>query len=146
MDWERFVEAAKASSWVTYLGTIDSDGCPHVSVVAPGFSQGSVWFGTRRRSKKFRNLLANSAASFHWPVGNHDAPGEVIARGVATLFETAEDRKRLWEADVLGYDMSGAFGSPDNEDLAFVEVKVGVARLLRADFVAERWVRSDRLG
>ncbi|HSJ27688.1 MAG TPA: pyridoxamine 5'-phosphate oxidase family protein [Acidimicrobiia bacterium] len=146
LDWDTFVSAAAASSWVTYLGTVDSAGRPHVSVVAPGFTAGSVWFATRIGSKKYRNLRADPAAAFHWPVGNAAAPGEVIARGSALLYDSAEDRLRLWNSAVLPYDMSGSFGSPDNPDFGFVEVRVDEARLLGPDFVARRWLRSDRMG
>ena len=146
MKWEEFAAAASATSWVTYLGTVNRAGRPHVSVVAPGFTPGSVWFATRRSSQKFANLTANAAASFHWPVGNHDAPGEVIARGAAQLFASPVDRARIWDADVLPYDLSGFWGSPDNPDLVFVEVEVDHARLLGPDFVPQRWHRSDRVG
>jgi len=145
MEWDEFVGAAKASSWVTYLGTIDTVGLPHVAVVAPGFTPGSAWFATRRTSKKFRNLETNPAAAFHWPVSNPDAPGEVIARGSARIHGSSEDRVRLWNAGVLPYDMSGFFGSPENEDVVFVEVEIEVARLLGPDFVPRRWIRSDQM-
>lgn len=131
---------------MTYLGTTSADGSPHVSVVAPGFTEGSLWFATRQSSKKFRNLVDDPAAAFHWPVGNTEAPGELIANGIARLFISAEDRSRLWESGILPYDMAGFFGSPDNPDLAFVEVEIASARLLGPDFVARRWVRSDRMG
>lgn len=146
MKWEEFTAAAAATSWVTYLGTIDRSGRPHVSAVAPGFTPGSVWFATRRSSKKYDNLASNPEVSFHWPVGNHDAPGELIARGAAELFTSETDRTRLWNATVLPYDLSGFWGSPDNPDLAFVEVEVDHARLLGPDFVPQRWHRSDRMG
>jgi general stress protein 26 len=146
MEWATFVEAAVATSWVTYLATIDSDGRPHVSAVAPGFTDGSVWFATRPSSRKFRNLEGNAGAAFHWPVGNHSAPGELAARGTARLFTALEDRTRLWDGGILPYDLAGFWGSPDNDDLAFVEVEIDVARLLGPDFVARRWVRSDRMG
>lgn len=146
MDWEAFVRAATTTSWVTYLGTITADGSPHVSVVAPGYTEGSLWFATRQSSKKFRNLVSDPRASFHWPVGNTEAPGELIANGEARLFASAEDRSRLWSSGILPYDMSGFFGSPDNVDLAFVEVEIATARLLGPDFVARRWLRSDRMG
>lgn len=38
IQWEEFAAAAAAMSWVTYLGTSDRSGRPHVSVVAPGFT------------------------------------------------------------------------------------------------------------
>jgi general stress protein 26 len=138
------VEAAASSSWVTYLGTVDARGRPHVSVVAPGFTEGSIWFATRQSSKKFRNLSVDASAAFHWPVGNQQAPGELVARGTARTYTSASDRRRLWEAGVLSYDPAGFFGSPDNEDLAFVEVVVASARLLGPDFVAHRYTPTLR--
>jgi hypothetical protein len=42
LTWEEFTAAAVATSWVTYLGTIDRSGRPDLSVVAPGFTPGSV--------------------------------------------------------------------------------------------------------
>jgi general stress protein 26 len=146
LDWDTFVSAARASSWVTYLGTVDESGRPHVSVVAPGFTRGSIWFATRTGSKKYRNLVSDPSAAFHWPVGNPDAPGEVIARGSALLYDSAEDRIRLWASGVLPYDLSGFFGSPDDPGVGFAEVRVSEARLLGPDFVARRWLRSDRMG
>ena len=47
MDWETFVAGAQAVGWVTYVGTSDGDGSPHVAVVAPGFTEGTIWFATR---------------------------------------------------------------------------------------------------
>lgn len=146
MEWEQFTAAAAATSWVTYLGTIDRHGRPHVSVVAPGFTPGSVWFATRRSSQKFANLVTNAAVSFHWPVGNHDAPGEVIARGTAHALTAPADLLRVWDAGMLPYDLASFWGTPENPELAFVEVEVDHARLLGPDFVAQRWRRSDRVG
>ncbi len=143
VDWRSFVVAATATSWVTYLGTVDAGGRPHVSVVAPGFGDGSIWFATRQSSKKFRNLRVDPAAAFHWPIGNHAAPGELVARGTARIYTAPEDRRRLWDSGVLGYDPAGFFGSPDNDDLAFVEVVVEAARLLGPDFVAHRYRRHS---
>jgi hypothetical protein len=88
--------------------------------------------------------VSNHAVSFHWPVGNHDAPGELIAQG--KVFTSATDRSRVWDAGILPYDLSGFWGSPDNPDLVFVEVEADPARLLGPDFVPQRWRRSDRMG
>ena len=146
MNWEAFTAAAAATSWVTYLGTIDRSGRPHVSVVAPGFTPGSLWFATRRGSKKFENLTVHPSVSFHWPVGNHDGPGELIARGSARPITSEAELIRVWDAGILPYDLSGFWGSPENPDLAFVEVEIDRARLLGADFVPQRWRRSDGMG
>jgi general stress protein 26 len=129
MPWSGVVDAATASGWTTYVGTADAAGRPHVAVVAPGFTDGSVWFATRASSKKCRNLRENSAVAFHWPIDGSEAEGELAAWGTATIHDGDAERHRLWEAGVLPYDLSGFFGSPDNPDLVFVEVAVRRARL-----------------
>lgn len=137
MDWEAFVEAANAINWLTYLGTADRHGRPHVSVVAPGFSDGSVWFATRTESKKLRNIGENAEVGFHWPVGS-GGPGELAAWGTATIHPGAE-RQRIWDSGIFGYDLAQFFGSVDNPALAFVEVTIDRARLMGPDFTPDRY-------
>lgn len=137
MDWARFVEAATATSWLTYLGTADVAGRSHVSVVAPGFSDGSVWFATRTESKKFGNISENPQVGFHWPVGG-SGPGELAAWGVATI-QPKDEHHRIWDAGIFTYDLAQFFGSPDSPALAFVEVAIDRARLLGPDFSADRY-------
>lgn len=129
MSWDEVVNAATASGWATYVGTVDADGRPHVAVVAPGFTHGRVWFATRASSKKGRNLRHSDAVAFHWPVGNTDAPGELAAWGTATLHDDDAARRRMWDAGVLPYDLAAFFGDPGNPDLLFVEVALDRARL-----------------
>lgn len=138
MDWSGFVEAATTTNWVTYLGTADASGRPHVSAVATGFSQGSVWFATRPASKKLRNIRENPRVGFHWPVGGQ-GPGELAAWGTATI-HPREEHDRIWNAGIFTYDLSQFFGSPDNPDLAFVEVTIERARLLGPNFSADRYL------
>ncbi len=141
MDWDEFVRAAKEVSWITYVGTADSDGHPHVAAVAPGFTHGTVWFATRRESKKYRNLMVNPHAGFHWPVGTGSGPGELACWGVARLDDSDEGRSRLWSSGILPYDMTQFWKSPDNPSLVFVETAVTRARLLGPDFVPRVWKR-----
>lgn len=124
------VDAARRSGWTTYLGTVDARGRPHVAVVAPGFSQGTVWFATRASSKKARNLRHSTEVAFHWPVGSTAAPGELAAWGTATVHDSDEARRRIWDSGVMPYDLAGFFGDPGNPDLVFVEVAMRRARLL----------------
>ena len=140
MDWDTFVAAATEISWLTYVGTSDSEGNPHVAVVAPGFTEGTVWFATRRQSKKHRNLTANPKAAFHWPVGLGTGPGELAAWGSVELHDSEAERQRLWDSGVMPYDLAQFFQSPDNPDLVFVESNIARARLLGADFVPQVWV------
>lgn len=129
MDWDEVVEAATACGWITYLGTADSGGTPHVAVVAPGYTDGTVWFVTRASTKKLRNLRQNPQVAFHWPVGDIQAPGELAAWGRATVHGSDEAVRRLWDAGIMPYDLGGFFGSPDDTDAVFVEVAVRRARL-----------------
>lgn len=139
MQWSDVQGAARAIGWLAYLGTVDAEGHPHVSVVSPGLEiEGTIWFATRPSSKKARNLRANPAVAFHWPVGG-PGPGELIARGTAAIHAEQQDRDRLWDAGVVPFDLAGFFGSRDNPDLAFVEVAVDRARLLGPDFVPRVW-------
>jgi general stress protein 26 len=129
MEWHEVVDAAQRSGWTTYVGTADRAGRPHVAVVAPGFREGTVWFATRRSSKKCRNLRDNAEVAFHWPVGSTEAPGELAAWGTAVIHDTDEARRSIWESGVMPYDLAGFFGQPDNPDLVFVEVALRRARL-----------------
>lgn len=129
MPWVDVVDAATASGWTTYVGTADGAGRPHVAVVAPGFTEGRVWFATRAWSKKCRNLRENTAVAFHWPVGAAGAPGELAAWGTATIHDADDERRRLWDAGILPYDLAAFFGDPGNPELVFVEVILERARL-----------------
>jgi general stress protein 26 len=138
MLWSEFVAGASASSWLTYLGTADAAGHPHVSVVAPGFSDGVIWAATRRSSKKFRNLVENPAIAFHWPVAS-GGPGEMFARGTATLRVSADEVAGVWAAGVMPYDLTSFWKGPDDPELAFVETRVERASMIGPDFVTKVW-------
>ena len=142
MEWDEFVAAAKAISWIAYLGTADHEGHPHVSVVAPGFSPGTIWFATRPASKKFRNLRVNPTVGLHWPVGS-EGPGELAAWGVATPLETADAKDSIWDGGYLSYDLSSFFGPRETADVVFAEIAVSRARLLGPDFGSKVWVPED---
>ncbi len=138
MDWPTFVAAAESTGWITYLATADGSGAPHSSVVAPGFSDGVIWFGTRVASKKYRNLAVNPEVAFHWSVTGGGS-GEVSARGNATLHNTTEQRRVIWESGVFSYDLAGFFDTPENDEMAFVECRISSARLVGPDFVPHRY-------
>ncbi len=142
MDWDEFVSAAQAISWVAYLGTADADGRPHVSAVAPGFSPGTLWIATRPGSKKFRNLRENRSVAFYWPVGT-EGPGELAAWGAATVRESDDDKNEIWDAGHFPFTLSQFFGAKEQADVAFGEVAISRARLLGPNFVAKVWVPSE---
>jgi len=138
MEWDEFVDAAKAISWVAYLATADARGMPHSSVVSPGFSDQRLWVATRRESKKYRNLIVNPRAALYWPVGG-DGPGELSARGPVLLRESPEERRRAWDSGYFSYDLASFFGSPDDPSVVFIEIVLERARLLGPGFVASVW-------
>lgn len=143
MDWQTFVEAANAISWITYMATADRAGRPHVAVVATGFTDGSLWFVTNQGTKCLSNIKVNPSVGFHWPVGgSDDVPGELVAYGRAKLYTSQEDRSRLWHSGIMTYDLAGFFRDEFNEEVVFVEVEIDDARLLGPDFVPRRWHRS----
>lgn len=139
MEWNEVVAAATTCGWTTYVGTADGVCHPHVAVVAPGFTDGTVWFVTRASSKKLRNLRENREVAFHWPIGNAEAPGELAAWGTATLHDDADARHRLWDAGIMPYDLGAFFGDPDDTDAVFVEVALRRARL-QTQHAARVWI------
>lgn len=139
MTWDDFIKAARAISWITYLATTAKDGKPHVAPVSVGFTEGTVWFASRRPSRKIRNLGANPFVAFHWPVGTGSGPGELFARGTSVVHIAEDDRHRLWSGLDFAYDLAMFFQSPDNPDLAFVEVAITHASLLGPDFARSIW-------
>lgn len=129
MEWAEVVDAARRSGWTTYIGTADAAGRPHVAIVAPGFTDGTVWFATRPSTRKLRNLRVNPEVAFHWPISNPDAPGELAAWGTATVHDSDAARRRIWESEVMPYDLAAFFGELAGSDVVFVEVAVRRARL-----------------
>jgi hypothetical protein len=129
MEWDEVVDAATRSGWTTYIGTADAAGVPHVAVVAPGFTDGTVWVVSRAWARKRRNLREYTRVAFHWRVGDAAAPGELAAGGAATRHESDGGLRTLWDAGIMPYDLNGFFGSPDETDAVFVEVAVQRARL-----------------
>lgn len=138
MDWPEVVASAREISWIAYIGTADGQGRPHVAVVSPGFTDGTVWFATRRGSKKIRNIGENPRVAFHWPVLGA-GPGELALWGEATIRDSDDDRHRLWTSANLVYDPAMFFESPDNPDFVFVEVAARRAVLTGPDFAKRVW-------
>ncbi len=137
MEWSQVETTAKASGWGTFMATAGSDGRPHVAFIAPAFVDGHIWLATHHSSRKFRNLAANPQVAFHWPVG---AEAQVFVRGTVELFTSAEDRHRLWDANMMPYDMHQFFSGPDDPNLVFVEVTPTSASLQRmGGMAAETW-------
>lgn len=133
------VAAAKAISWVCYVGTVSATGHPHVSVIAPGFTKSTVWAGTRRSTKKLANLTQNPRTSLYWPVDTGSGPGELTMRGVSAIHTDDDSKRNTWDNVDFGYDLAAFWKSPDNPDLVFLEVAIERCSLLGPDFVRKVW-------
>ena len=139
MIWDDFTTAATEISWITYLATTGEDRRPHVAPVSVGFSEETIWFASTDSSRKIRNLRENPSVAFHWPVGIGSGPGELFARGLATVHDDKEARGRLWSELDFAYDLAMFFQSADHPDLVFVEVAITHASLLGPDFTRDNW-------
>ncbi len=129
MTWDDIVAAAAAIDRVAYAATCGADGRPHVAPVIPGFGAGTMWFATRRSSRRARNLAENPNVAIHWSVTSGSGPGELFVRGTAAIHDSDEARHRLWTEAPLPYDPAGFFGNPDDADVVFVEVSATYASL-----------------
>lgn len=134
MEWSDVTAAARAISWVAAFGTAGIDGRPHVSFVSPGFTDdGRLRIATRSASRKALNVSENSAVSLHWPVTG-SGPGELFARGTASLHGDADELRRLWESADFVWEVDQFFaGGLDDPDLVMIDVAVTFARVLGPD-------------
>lgn len=131
MQWSEVVAAGEAINWVTGFGTSGADGRAHVSFVAPGFGDdGHIFFATRPGSRKAINVSENPHVSMHWPVAG-GGPGELFARGTATLHGDLEERRDIWQRGGFRWNLEDFFtGGITDPDLVFIDVAVTFARLL----------------
>jgi hypothetical protein len=111
-----------------WVGSTRPDGRPHAAPVWGVWVEGTLHFGTSRRSRKGRNLAANPALAVHLESGDD----VVIIEGVA---EEVADRASLAAVDAAyraKYGM-GAGGASDNGAVWYA---------LRPE-VAYAWLESD---
>ena len=140
MEWIEVVERARQIGWITYIGTTDGNGQPHVAVVAPAFTDdGHLWLGIRLGTKMLSNLRKNPKVGMHWPVGGQ-GPGELFVRGEATIADQT-DNKKVWQTEVFTYDLSEFWKGPDDPELVFVDVTADYATFIDGNFTRHRWYR-----
>jgi general stress protein 26 len=90
-SWIR-VDERMAGARNYWVGTTGPDGRPHAMPVWGVWMDGTLYFGTDRRSKKARNLAGNSGCVVHLESGDD----VVIVEGVA---EAVTDPRRLTAID-----------------------------------------------
>ena len=139
LTWADVVERSRDLGGGAYLATVGADGRPHVAWVALGDRDGSLWFSTFRSSQKGVNLRTTPEVALAWP---ERADCLMFGRGVPRLVDLGPESDALWDSDVLGYDPTPFFGSKDNPELLFVEVRptrVSVGSLLAPDDPPRVW-------
>ena len=124
------------------MATVQADGRPHVAWVAIGFGDESLWAATYASSQKARNLRHRQDVALHWP----ERPDRLIfMRATARLVVDPDEIERLWASELLPYDLAGFFGSVDNPELLFVELKPYRASVHDGDpaHAAKQWRPED---
>lgn len=121
LTWEQLRSSCTELADGAFLATVQADGRPHVAWVGIGFDTDErLWTATDASSQKAKNLRHRSDAALHWP---ERADRLIFARAVARLVDDPVERRDLWDRRVLPYDQSRFFGSPDNPELLFVELR-----------------------
>lgn len=130
LSWSELRDICTSLGDGAFLGTVQSDGRPHVSWVGVGFGNDSLWTATYAQSQKAKNLRHSEEVALHWPE-NPDAL--VFLRASARLVDSAAERAQRWNEGVLPYDQEQFYGSMDNPELLFVELNPYRATVQGAD-------------
>ncbi len=122
-------EAARYPS-IAYVATASSDGEPHVVPVATAWVGDDIYAFVLGNGKKIRNVQANPHAAVHYPVSEEQGWDSLLVQGSASVVDTAEGRRALW--DQMGYDLD-AFesGGPDSDAHVFLRITPQRAVVLR---------------
>lgn len=120
LPWERaHVELAKGSTgpdMTHFLGTIDTDGKPHVAGVGAAWFDGDLYFTSNLAAQKARNLAANPACTIAVKVAGLD----LTLRGTAERVTDADTIEHIaaiyraggWPAEATGEALTAPFSAP----------------------------------
>lgn len=106
-----------------YLATVDAEGRPHASKVAPAVDGDWLWIATRASSRKARNIAATGRAALMW-----EPRAEVYVDADAELVDDLATRERIWQSGLFPFPLESFFGSPDHPD--FVLARLAPTRAL----------------
>jgi hypothetical protein len=107
VNWANVVEKLDAgsapapeahNSRTKWLVTLNDDGSPHVTAVGAIWLDGTFWFQTGARTKKYHNLALDPRCSIAISIRDAD----VVIEGVAAKVTDSETLKRIaatWSAD-----------------------------------------------
>lgn len=108
-----------------HLATVDGDGEPHVSKVAPAIDGETILIATRASSRKARNVAATGQAAVMW-----EPAAEAYVHAAAEIIDGLDEKRRLWDAGLFAFPLEGFFGSPDNDDFVFLRLTPTRATLM----------------
>ncbi|MEM8747360.1 MAG: pyridoxamine 5'-phosphate oxidase family protein [Actinomycetota bacterium] len=122
-------EAERLGSTV-YVATVRPDGRPHCVPIVMRWVDERVLGFVANPSVKVANLRHQPAVQLHWQVAESTNFDSLIIDGTATLIDTTEGRRALW--DRMGYDLA-AFepGGPEADSHVFISVEPERALVLR---------------
>ncbi len=126
-----------------YVATTGERGEPHLAPVAVNWVDQRIVAFVLTASIKVRNVRQNPRATVHFSVGESTGWDSCIVWGSASIVDTVEGRRSLW--DRMGYDLA-AFepGGPEADTHVFLVVEPTRATILRSYGVGgrETWRRS----
>ena len=114
-----------------YVATTGADGEPHLAPVAVNWIGDDVVAFVLAAGRKVRNVRQNPRATVHFAVGETTGWDSCIVWGTASIVDTTEGRRRLW--DQMGYDLR-AFepGGPESDNHVFLVIRPERATILRS--------------
>jgi nitroimidazol reductase NimA-like FMN-containing flavoprotein (pyridoxamine 5'-phosphate oxidase superfamily) len=115
---------------IAFVATTGADGEPHLAPVAVSWVDDDLYAFVLSSGRKVRNVRENPRATVHFSVSEATGWDSCIVWGDASVVDTAEGRRALW--DRMGYDLA-AFepGGPDSDNHVFVRIVPSRATILR---------------
>ncbi len=119
--WEK-VRAAAPNSNRACLATTDN-GQPKVRVVFPAFEDRVVWIATQPHSAKAEQIARDQRVELFYEVGSQRPITHLTVTGKAKLFDDLEEKIRVWNRRIFGYDLREFWPSgPDSKDLTLIRI------------------------
>jgi general stress protein 26 len=91
----------------------------------------SIWIGVFASSRKAKNLRANSEAALHWP---DDRTRLIFIRARARFVDDPAEKRKIWDRQILPYDLTDYYKSPDDPELALIQLIPYRGLLHRGDY------------
>lgn len=121
MDLDQVKQTAERLGPMAYVATVRPDGRPHCVPIVVNWVDDHVVGFVANPSVKVANLRSNPNIQVHWVISEATNMDSLIVDGTATIVDTTEGRRALW--DRMGYDLD-AFepGGPEADTHVFIDV------------------------